>query len=144
MSDRGRRNVRNATASSLKAQGLQIKRRRAQPEAALQRAVFQHLQWRAPRNAFYFHPANGGLRSRIEAGILVGLGVVAGIPDVIIIYDGRVFALELKSADGRLTPAQLHCHERLRAAGAVVGVAAGIDAALEWLTAHGLLRGAAQ
>jgi hypothetical protein len=118
----------------------QARRRRAQPEAAIQRAVIAHLGWRAPPDCFYFHPANGGYRSRIEAAILSGLGVVAGVPDVIIVYRGRVFALEVKAEDGRLTAAQIACHARLREAGAIVGVAVGIDAALDWLERNGLLR----
>jgi rhodanese-related sulfurtransferase len=123
-----------------KAPASQPRRRRAQPEAQLQHAVVQHLEWRAPKDCVYFAVPNGGWRSRIEAAILKGLGVVPGIPDLIIIYRGRVHALELKSERGRLSPAQAECHQRLREAGAIVGVAAGIDQALAWLAQHGLLR----
>jgi len=44
--------------------------RRAQPEAALQRSVIQHLTWRARPGVFAFHVPNGGWRSRVEAAIL--------------------------------------------------------------------------
>jgi hypothetical protein len=44
--------------------------RRAQPEAAIQRAVFQHLRTHAAPRVFAFHPANGGYRKPVEAAIL--------------------------------------------------------------------------
>jgi hypothetical protein len=52
--------------------------RRAQPEAAIQRAVFEHFAVRGADDVFAFHPANGGWRSPAEAAILKGLGVRAG------------------------------------------------------------------
>jgi hypothetical protein len=36
--------------------------RRAQPEAAIQRAVFVHLRTRGAPGVFAFHPPNGGYR----------------------------------------------------------------------------------
>jgi hypothetical protein len=112
-------------------------------EAAIQRAVFQHFGWRSAPDVFAFHVPNGGARRRIEAVILRGLGTTPGIPDVIAVKAGRVFGLELKSAGGRLSAAQRATHEAMRAAGAVVGVAAGLDDALAWLEGHGLLLGTA-
>jgi hypothetical protein len=52
------------------------RRPHASPEAAIQRAVFQHLRTRATPGVFAFHPANGGYRKPIEAAIFKGLGVV--------------------------------------------------------------------
>src|SRR5258708_39355947 len=71
-----------------------MSRRRQRPEAAIQRAVFQHLRARGARGVFAFHPANGGYRKPVEAAILKGLGVVAGVPDVFAVHNGRCFALE--------------------------------------------------
>jgi len=115
---------------------------RARPEQQIQRAVIEHLRRRGEPGAFAFHPANGGARRPIEAAILKSLGVIAGVPDVIVIHDGRCYGLELKADGGRVTAVQAQCHEAMRAAGAVVGVACGIDAALAQLVAWGLLRGA--
>jgi hypothetical protein len=113
---------------------------RRRPEQQLQKAVLEHLRWRGVRGLFAFHYPAGGWRSPVEAAIFKSLGVVAGIPDIIIICNGRCFALELKTAHGRLTPTQIETQTRMRAAGATVGTAVEIDAAMECLEGWGLLR----
>lgn len=109
-------------------------------EQQLHRSVLDHLKWCGTPNIFAFHCPNGGARTAIEGAIFKSLGVVAGVPDIIIVHGGRCFALELKSESGRIAPSQIETHERMRAAGAVIGVARGIDEALAWLAQHGLLR----
>jgi hypothetical protein len=116
--------------------------RRRCSEQQIQRALFDHLKWRGRPGVFAFHPANGGWRSAVEAKIFKSLGVVAGVPDIIIIHSGQCFGLELKSENGRLTDVQRDAHERMREAGALVAVVHGIDAALAQLTEWQLLRGA--
>jgi hypothetical protein len=118
-----------------------VRHRRASPEAAIQRVVFQHLRARAAPGVFAFHPANGGFRKPVEAAILKGLGVVAGVPEVFIVHNGRCFALELKAEGGRATDKQLACIAALREAGAFTCIAEGLDRALACLESWGLLRG---
>jgi hemin uptake protein HemP len=77
--------------------------RRARPEQQLQKAVLDHLRRRAVPCTFAFHPANGGARSPVEARILKSQGVVARVPDIIIVHDGKTYGLELKAAGGRLS-----------------------------------------
>ena len=84
------------------------------PEQQYQRAVIQHIAWRARPGVFAFHVPNGGWRSRVEGAILKAIGTVAGVPDIICIFQGRVYALELKAGRGRLTDVQRVVHERLR------------------------------
>ena len=55
--------------------------RRARPEGSIQRAVFEHLRVRGAPNVFACLRANGGYRRPVEASILKGLGVYAGVPD---------------------------------------------------------------
>jgi hypothetical protein len=114
--------------------------RRRQPEAQLQRSVLERLRWRGVPGLFVFHYPAGGWRSSVEAAIFKSLGVVAGIPDLLIIYQGQLYALELKTAYGRLTPTQIDTQQRMRAAGAIVATAVEIDAALDILEGWGLLR----
>jgi hypothetical protein len=115
--------------------------RRQRPEAAIQRAVFQHLRARGAPGVFAFHPANGGYRKPVEAAILKGLGVVAGVPDIIIIHNGHCFAMELKAEGGRASDKQLACIAALREAGAFTCIAEGLDRALSCLESWGLLKG---
>jgi hypothetical protein len=115
--------------------------RRRSPEGAIQRAVFAHLRARGAPGVFAFHPANGGYRKPIEAAILRGLGVVAGVPDVIAIHQGRVYAMELKAEGGRATEKQLATIAAMEAAGAFTCIAEGLDRALACLEGWGLLRG---
>jgi hypothetical protein len=114
--------------------------RRQQPEAQIHRAVLDHLRWRGVPFLFVFHCPNGGQRSPVEAKILKGLGVVAGIPDLFILHRGQLFGLELKAEGGRVTAAQASCHSRLRASGARVATAVGVDQAVAQLVAWRLLR----
>ena len=118
--------------------------RTARPEQQIQRAVFQHLAIRAASAVFAFHPANGGWRSPVEGAILKGMGVRAGVPDIVAVKNGQCYALELKAPDGRLTPAQRDAHAALAAAGATVATAYGLDDALARLEAWGLVRGSCQ
>jgi hypothetical protein len=115
--------------------------RRRRPEQELQRAIIDHLHWRGHVDAFFFHYPAGGWRSPIEAKILKALGTIAGVPDLIIIFKSRIYCLELKAENGRVTDVQHVVHERLRRAGAEVATAFGLDQALAQLMRWGLLRG---
>ena len=109
-------------------------------EDQLQRSVLDHLRWRAVDGAFWFHVPNGGWRSPVEAMDFKSLGVTAGVPDLLIVHDGRLFGLELKVEGGRVSEAQYTTIEAMRRAGAIVAVAHGLDQALEQLEAWNLLR----
>jgi hypothetical protein len=115
--------------------------RRKRPEDGIQRAVLEHLRLRGPRTAYYFHVANGGGRLPVEAAILRGLGVQAGVPDLIIIHDGKTYGLELKADGSKPTKFQIEAQDAMRTAGAEVAVAVGLDAALQQLERWQLLRG---
>jgi hypothetical protein len=115
--------------------------RRRHPEAAIQRTVFQHVRIRSAPNVFVFHCPNGGYRRPIEAAILKSLGVVAGVPDIIAIKDGRTYALELKALGGKPTDTQRATHHAMTNSGAQVAVADNLDDALRQLEVWGILRG---
>jgi hypothetical protein len=114
--------------------------KRRHPEQQLQKAVLDHIAWRGVPGLFVAHYPAGGWRSSTEGAIFKSLGVVPGIPDLLIIYAGHLYALELKTAHGRLTEIQLATQARLRAAGATVATAVELDAALEQLEQWELLR----
>jgi hypothetical protein len=101
------------------------------------------LQCAVRPGVFAFHPANGGYRRAVEAARLKGLGVCAGVPDVVAFHRGQVYAIELKREGGRATDAQLQAIEDIRAAGGHAQVCHGLDRALAVLEGWGLLRGCA-
>jgi hypothetical protein len=113
-------------------------------ENQIQRAVFANIRVRGVAGVFAFHPRNEGRDQRGLAGVNCGLGVVSGVPDVIVIRGGRVFALELKTATGKLSPEQARVLDEMRACGVDTGVAYGLDQALVWLQARRILRGTAK
>jgi hypothetical protein len=89
---------------------------------------------------FAWHTPNGGFRNRIEAARFKAMGVVPGVPDVLLLHEGRLRGLELKRKGGRLTPTQVACHAAMRRAGAEIAVAYDVDEALAQLQQWGVLR----
>jgi hypothetical protein len=112
-------------------------------EMQIQRAVFEHLRRRGAPGIFCWHPFSGGYRKPREAAIYKGLGAIAGLPDVMVLHNGKLFAIELKREGGQVSAPQLATMVELREAGAIVGVAVGLDEAIRKLEAWGLLRGKA-
>jgi VRR-NUC domain-containing protein len=115
--------------------------RRRQPEAQLQRSLVAHLQWHAKADVWWTHIPLGGLRSKIEASILRGMGTTRGTPDLLVIRAGQPIFVELKAPGRRkLSPAQVECHAALQRAGVTVQVFDDIDEALGFFRRQGVLR----
>lgn len=110
-------------------------------EQEIQRAVFKHFDQRSAPGVFAFHCPNGGYRKPKESAILKGLGVKAGVPDVIAVKDGKFFGLELKAFKGVTSPAQIEVLQTMQKAGAEVAVVHSLEAAIQKLEGWGLLRG---
>jgi len=113
---------------------------RKRPEATLQRAVLAHLSRRGISGLWWCHVPNGGYRGAIEAAIFKSLGVVPGVPDLLLIHGGRIYGLELKANKGQLSSAQIRTQQLMREAGAIVATANGIDEALTHLELWGLIK----
>lgn len=109
-------------------------------EDQIHKAVVSHLNARSAPGTFWFHPANDGKRSFATANRLRSMGMVAGLPDLIILRGGEVFALELKSAKGRVSPSQHLVHAAMQEAGAKTSIANDLDKALITLECWGVLR----
>lgn len=106
---------------------------RNRPEQHFQASLVKTLETiLTPETAFFAVP-NGGARSRIEAAILKGQGVKAGVPDLVLVHGRQSFGLELKACGGRLSGAQVGRHEELTRAGMRIAVVKTIDDALRWL-----------
>jgi hypothetical protein len=109
-------------------------------EAQIHRAVMDHLRLRGRPGLLYWHTPNEGRRTKAEAGKLKAMGMTAGIPDLVLICDGRTFGLELKRMKGRASPQQVAMVEAFQRAGADAAIVAGVDAALDKLQTWGVLR----
>lgn len=90
------------------------------PEESLHRACLAHLRATLPKPWIAFHVPNGGGRSKAEAGILKAMGVLAGMPDLLLFgpkqtgiaaegmaragfpVDTKVIAIEFKAPPKRL------------------------------------------
>jgi hypothetical protein len=109
-------------------------------EDAIQRAVVDVLERARKPGVMWNHIPSGGLRNPAVAGKLKGQGHQPGWPDLILVREGRVYGLELKTACGRVSATQTAVHEGLTAAGATVAVAYGLDAAIAQLKTWELIR----
>ena len=116
-------------------------KRRGTPEADLQRAVVQTLRFALPRSAIIHHCANEvtepGPRGAKRQAILVGMGVHPGFADLLVLCDGRVLFLELKSLKGRLSPSQEAFRDTVLAQGHGWALVRALDDALGTLADHG-------
>ncbi|NHF74884.1 VRR-NUC domain-containing protein [Paracoccus xiamenensis] len=116
-------------------------KRRCTPEADLQRAVVRALRQILPRTAIVHHCVNEvsepGPRGAKRQAILVGMGVHAGFADLMILCDGRVLFLELKSPKGQLRPTQEAFRDAVRTQGFGWALVRSLDDALTALADHG-------
>jgi hypothetical protein len=95
-------------------------------EDGLQASIVQWLRTCAP-DCLSFAIPNGGLRSKREAARLKWTGVLAGVPDLIVIAPRHVVFIEVKAPKGAASQEQEAVHEHLRALGYTVVIARSID-----------------
>ncbi len=124
----------NAQTSTVQA----LRRRDLNAEARIQAAIVEWIRLVAP-GVLVFAVPNGGLRTKAEAARLRWTGVVAGVPDLVLIApSGRACFLEVKTPRGRPSPEQLTIHEALIALGTPPAIVRSIDDARLAFAAWGL------
>ena len=96
--------------------------RRQQPEARFHRDALAFLRESLPIGAVVHHSPGEGKRTPRAQAELIASGHCKGWPDLEIVYQGRVYFLELKAARGVLSTAQKNLHRRLAYTGAPVAV----------------------
>jgi hypothetical protein len=90
-------------------------------------------------DALVWHPANGGYRNKSDAARFKRMGVIPGIPDLILwTGEGRTFGLEIKTDVGRLSKEQKAIHEWMKRSGLQVAVVRSIDDVRAALAAWGV------
>jgi hypothetical protein len=97
-------------------------------ESALQKAVAQFLTLALPPTAWWTAIGHGGFALDAKTGArMKAMGVKAGVPDLLIIWDGHAGFIELKAAGGKLSPAQHVTRTALRNAGCYYGVENSVE-----------------
>lgn len=112
-----------------------------QEEAKLQGAAVEYLRRALPRAIVAAIP-NGGSRDKREAARLKWQGVLAGMPDLIILHDGRTFGIELKAPKGRLSDAQKDIADRFTDNAIPWTVARSLEEIVAFLEGHHVRLGA--
>lgn len=96
-------------------------------EARIQASIVAWIRAVAP-GVLAFAVPNGGLRTKAEAARMKWTGVVAGVPDLVVIAPGaRACFLEVKTSAGRPSPEQRDVHVSLAALGASPAIVRSID-----------------
>lgn len=102
------------------------------PEQQLHRAVADYLNAALPPDAWWTtFPLGGG--GRIRGALLKRAGVKVGTPDILIIWRGRSYWIELKAGKNKPTPEQHECAAHLWRAGSIVVVLRSLQEAEETL-----------
>lgn len=94
--------------------------RRRHEEDDLLHASMQYLGWALPPDAIAHHSPGEGKRSKGAQIALRRSGYQAGWPDVLVIYRGRCFFIELKAKNGTVSAAQREMMRKLTYCGADV------------------------
>lgn len=112
------------------------------PEQALHRAIADYLTLVSKAGRFWWcHYPGGGARSKVEAAILNGLGVRAGVYDILIIAPGgRAFWIELKSNKGKPSLSQKSFAKVMDFLGSPNAVCRSLDEVAAALKGWGLAR----
>ena len=99
------------------------------PEQTLQRGVVQYLTLMENMGELsFFHVPNGGKRSKVEAAIFKGLGVRAGVSDLVLLFpDARSAFIELKSPGGKLSSSQNQFRSQVEGLGFQFAVCDAVD-----------------
>jgi len=74
-------------------------------------------------------------RIRLLGGLVVKMTAATerGVPDRLVLINGKTYLVELKAADGAVSPIQSVWHRKVRATGNRVHVLYGRDGVINWL-----------
>ena len=120
-------------------------------EGPIHRSILAWLRVALPKEVFVHHSPNGGMRDLRVAQKLKALGVVAGVPDLMILVPGRylpvrlgqqaparTFFIEVKAPGGTTSREQVATFGALEQAGAYIAVAHSVDEARDIVRRWGI------
>lgn len=96
--------------------------RKASVEHRLQMGVAEYLRAALPPEVWWSSIDMANAKDALTGAIRKARGAVAGIPDVLLCHAGKLIGIEIKTETGRLSPAQIVQHQRMRVAGAAIYV----------------------
>ncbi len=88
-------------------------KKRQHLEDDLQENICTMLKWGLPADGTFWAVPNGGLRHKLESARMTRTGTRSGVPDLHIVYRGRLYCLELKSPTGQLSATQAQMIHKL-------------------------------
>ena len=98
-----------------KAENSEVRPRDRNAEARTQAAVVEWIRLVAPQ-LIAFHVPNGGYRTPAEAARMKWVGVLAGVPDLVVLgRDGQSWLIEVKAEHGTLSAEQRAMRDRCTA-----------------------------
>lgn len=98
------------------------------PEETLQRSCARFTDLAYPGLIWFAVPNQRGTRTIVEATILKGLGVKAGVADLVFcLPHGRFAAVELKAPKGKVSEVQQAFAERVQHHGGYYALARSLD-----------------
>jgi hypothetical protein len=116
-------------------------KKRGTPEADIQRVIVSLLRVVLPKGSIVHHAANeiasGGRAGQVRQAILVGMGVHPGFADLVVLSQGKVMFLEVKSSTGTLRTAQEAFRDAVTQQGFAWALVRSVDDAVGALRAHG-------
>lgn len=106
-------------------------------EDRVQIAILDFIETVLPHSLIW-HVPNQGLRSVTTGRKYKLMGMRAGVPDLVLVHDGRCYFFEVKSEKGRLSPEQHRFGEDARIAGAGWAVVRSVEDVRNALKAWGV------
>lgn len=95
-------------------------------EAQIHKSVADYLDAALPRSCFWTtFPAGGG--GKVRGAQLKRRGLRAGVPDIMLIWQGQAWFIELKGPKGKLSPDQVATKGDIEDAGARVGLCRNVE-----------------
>ena len=95
-------------------------------ESQIQRAILEYLA-RIGRGFFWRNQSTGLYDPTKKTFRAMAFGQVAGVPDILGVFEGRFVGIEVKTPIGKVSPNQKIFMEKAKANGAVVFIARSIE-----------------
>lgn len=97
-------------------------------EQTLQIACVQWFNYQYPKlQGLLFHVPNAAKRGVVEGAMFKRMGVVAGVPDLVFVYQSCTYAFELKGGKGKLSESQKLVHETWSSQGVKVEIVKDVE-----------------